>query len=112
MTDLAPAAAHSLWLDDALGVLACAQGDPLAHRAAGALMRHAIQDPVPTYVSEDPDSTGWLAYEATDLAGLIRQGLGSVGEVKALLASTGWWDPESEGPERPLAVAYELGIVD
>jgi hypothetical protein len=74
-------------------------------------MRHASQDPVPTYVSEDVDSTCWLAYEATDLAGLIRNGFGSVDEIAALLASTGWWDPDSEGPERPLAVAHELGVL-
>jgi hypothetical protein len=103
---------ESVWGPEGRELLGWAQGDPLAHRAAGALMRHALQDPVPTYVSEDVDSTCWLAHEATDLAHLIETGLGSVDEVTCLLASTGWWDPDREGPERPLAVAYELGIVD
>lgn len=74
-------------------------------------MRHAIQQPVPTYVSEDVDSVMWLAYEATDLAHVVETYPDTVtDEVLSLLASTGWWDPDREGPERALAVVRDVGI--
>ena len=91
-------------------LMAWCRTDPLAHRCAGALMAHQSDVPCRTYWGEDEDACCWLAYEATDLAHIVET-YPTAAEVVALLASTGWWDPDLEGPERALAVAHDLGLL-
>ena len=107
-----PRTQGATWFDQAWGsqLVPEVQADPLARRCAGALMRWQSREPVPTYWSEDTDCMGWLAYEALQLTYIVLQ-YDSADEVLSLLASTGWWDPDTEGPERAEAVAAELGVL-